>query len=349
MISVIIPVFNNENTIEKCINSYLNQSYKNIEIIIIDDGSKKENAKLYDQISSIHDNVQVYHYKNEGVSAARNHGVGVAKGEYIFFADSDDYADSNMFAEFIQMKEKYNNELIIAGYYFDIVTKSGSIKYVKQSVDSRLICGKENVKCSLVNLWDSSMMYNTWNKLFETNIIKKNNICFQKGKFFNEDREFVREYVNYIDKIYVTDKAFYHYVRERGESVTSKYRYEMLEIRKEELKRLIDYFTKNGIYDSIAKEYVAREHFDRIVGTIESIFHEKNMNKSEKIKEIKRIINDQKTIWCMENCTPKSIKMKVIFDMYKTKNIYVIYIMMYLIYQIEENHTDLFYRLRQTR
>ena len=90
LISIIVPVYNSEKYLEKCISSILNQTYKNIEIIIVDDGSKDKSVEICDNFSKNNKNIKVFHKKNEGVSIARNYGISKAKGDYILFIDSDD-------------------------------------------------------------------------------------------------------------------------------------------------------------------------------------------------------------------------------------------------------------------
>lgn len=346
MVSIIIPVYNNNKTIERCVNSFVEQTYNDFEIIIIDDGSTSDNAKLYDELANRYSEVSVYHYLNEGVSAARNHGIDKAQGDYIFFADSDDYVEANMLEQFIKLQNKYDVDMIIAGYYFDISCEKNVS--VKQAAEEKYLKSQEEIIQNMVSLWDQSMMYNVWNKLFVSNIIKKNEIRFPIGKEFNEDRDFIREYVMFIGSLYITEEAFYHYIREDNQSATEQYRPQMLEIRKEEVEQLNAFFLKLGIYDD-AKEYIVREHFDRIVGSIENVFHA-HMLKSKDVKEeIERIIQDEKTKWAISNVKPKSKKMKVIHFVFKGGNVNTIYLMMKLIYQIKQNNTEVFYKMRQSR
>ena len=119
MVSIIVPVYNTGIAVKKCVDSLIQQSYQDIEIILIDDGSDHETADICDRLEQENDKVIVYHCQNRGVSAARNYGIEKAGGKYIFFADSDDYAESQMLEVMVGTAEKYRMQLIIAGYYFD--------------------------------------------------------------------------------------------------------------------------------------------------------------------------------------------------------------------------------------
>ena len=96
-ISVVVPVYNVEKYLEKCVNSIVNQTYKNLEIILVDDGATDNSGKLCDELAKIDNRIKVYHKENGGLSDARNYGVERATGDYIGFVDSDDYIDAEMY------------------------------------------------------------------------------------------------------------------------------------------------------------------------------------------------------------------------------------------------------------
>lgn len=116
LISIIIPAYNIENYIAKCLDSLLNQTYRNLEIIVVDDGSSDNTGKVIDDYSSKYDNIKVIHKKNAGVSAARNSGIEVASGDYIGFVDGDDTVDEEMFGVLIDNAIKYDADISHCGY-----------------------------------------------------------------------------------------------------------------------------------------------------------------------------------------------------------------------------------------
>lgn len=352
MVSIVIPVYNTGISIKKCVKSMIYQSYQDTEIILVDDGSDYETASICDRLKQEYGNkIFVYHCENKGVSATRNYGIEKAGGKYIFFADSDDYAEPGMLEIMVNMAEEMQAQLVIAGYYFDTPysdKKGSAYVSIAQKMSSLRIETKEDLKEAMVSLWDSSLMYNIWNKLFCLEIIKEKQILFPVGKAFNEDRDFVREYLYHIQTIYVLDDCFYHYIRENELSATDIYRPDMLEIRKEELKRLQHFFHNLGIYDSKAREYVSREHFDRIVATVENMFHSRMSGKEIRC-EIRKIIEDGDTKYVMTYAKPKSRKMKVLYIIFKLKNTGIIFVSMKSIYMLRVKYPVLFYRLRQSR
>ena len=118
LISIIIPAYNIENYIVRCLDSLLNQTYKNLEVIVVDDGSSDNTGKIIDDYASKYENIKVIHKKNAGVSAARNSGIDVANGDYIGFVDGDDTVDKEMFEVLIDNAIKYD-----AIKYMDVLEK----------------------------------------------------------------------------------------------------------------------------------------------------------------------------------------------------------------------------------
>lgn len=352
MVSIVVPVYNTGNSVRKCVESLIHQSYQDTEIILVDDGSDYETASICDRLEQKYsDKISVYHCNNGGVSAARNYGIQKAKGKYIFFADSDDYAEPQMLEVMVKMAEQNQVQLVIAGYYFEtphVNKKKIVYESIAQKIPSIQIGTEEELKNAMVSLWDSSLMYNIWNKLFCLDLIKENQILFPVGKAFNEDRDFIREYLYHIQTSYVIEDCFYHYIRENEMSATDVYRSDMLEIRKEEFKSLKKFFKNLGIYNSISREYVSREHFDRVVGTVENMFHS-SMSAREIRSEIRRITEDDDTKYAMLYAKPKSRKMKVLYVIFKMHITDVVYVVMKCIYLLRVKYPVLFYRLRQSR
>ena len=331
MVSIIVPVYNTGKYIKKCVDSLIHQSYSNIEIILVDDGSDSETALLCDSCAQEDDKITVYHCENRGVSAARNYGIKKAKGKYIFFADSDDYAEPQMLEKMVGIAQRYMVQLVIAGYYFDIpcISKDNqTMESMEQKVPSFEIKSEAELKRTMVFLWDSSLMYNVWNKLFALEIIREN--------------------LRHIQTAYVTQDCFYHYMRGGRGGATEVYRPNMLQIRKEEFKRLRAFFKEWDNYDSAAREYVSREHFDRVAGAAENVFHS-DLDTRKIVCEIRKMVWDEDTRYALAYALPKSLKMKILHLLFKTRSTVLIYTVMRCIYFVKVKYPVLFYRLRQSR
>lgn len=204
-VSIIIPVFNAEKYLSRCIDSVLSQTCPGLELILVNDGSTDQSEEIIN--SFIHDNRIVYlKQKNKGVSTARNLGLSRASGEYIIFVDSDDCLVSETLNKRIAQAEKA--DLLISNYY---QMKDVDVKEKKEYI-------KEERNLSEIEaLWSISPKSNIgyqgylWNKVFRREIIKKNFIQFDPSVAYGEDRLFIGQYITYCKRISLDTEAVYCY------------------------------------------------------------------------------------------------------------------------------------------
>ena len=146
LITVIVPVYNTEKYLNRCVNSIISQIYKNIEIILVDDGSPDNSPKLCDDLASKYNHIRVIHQENAGLSAARNTGIDNAKGKYIAFVDSDDYIEKNMIGRLYQLAEKHSAEVAMLRY-LEVTEKSKSVPVIEK--EEKIYFGEEVQKAFL--------------------------------------------------------------------------------------------------------------------------------------------------------------------------------------------------------
>lgn len=210
LISVVVPVYNVEKYLKKCVASILNQSYKNLEIILVDDGSPDNCPKICDEFSKKDKRIKVIHKKNGGLSDARNAGISVAKGSYITFIDSDDYIEKN-YVEILYNSILVNNSDIAIGSH--VVLYDTGLKIDKSTGDSYVSNTKEILEKILYDEIDIS----AWAKLYKINLFK--NIKYPKGRLF-EDTATTYLLVDSAKSISVISKPIYNYVI-RNTSITN--------------------------------------------------------------------------------------------------------------------------------
>ena len=211
-LSVIIPAFNAENTLERCIKSILRQSFSDYEIIIIDDGSTDSSREISDLYCRRDKRMQVVHQNNSGVSVARNVGINIASGQYIMFVDSDDEIESSFFAEYIEAVEKTNCDIIIGGYTKVSVDESKS----EHRPNKQGIYGKE--------IWEDicrepEQYGYICSKLFKRDIIKKKSLQFRIDMYSQEDFDFCLSYFRYCSKFGFISNAGYQYYYFAGKRI----------------------------------------------------------------------------------------------------------------------------------
>lgn len=204
LVSVIIPVYNIKRYLSECLESVVHQTYKNIEIILIDDGSTDGSGEICDDYDKKYSNIKVFHLKNSGVSAARNYGINQANGDYLTFVDSDDVIDKNMIEKLVNCMELYDIQLAVCSY---------SYMYKDYIIDAHLskvgFLSREQVKNEL--FLTNSIRGFSVNKIFVTDIIKNNNLKFDSKIKICEDLLFVFNYVSYIANAYIFDDSLYYY------------------------------------------------------------------------------------------------------------------------------------------
>lgn len=248
-VSVIIPVYKVEKYLERCVNSVLNQTYENIEIILVDDGSPDNCPALCDEIAAKNDRVSVVHKENGGLSSARLAGFEVANGTFVLFVDSDDYIANNMIEKLVSAIEQNNADLAICGY--NIVVGQQSTQKLLDYQES-LIEGKENVRENYILplIGRSNNKINIPGficiRLFRRSLIQKEFFVSERI-YYKEDHIFDLLYGDYTSKIAVVNEALYSYCFNEN-SLTNVYRENKWEMYKNLFAFNEKYLLERNIY-----------------------------------------------------------------------------------------------------
>lgn len=247
LVSIIIPVYNSEKYLRKCIESVLNQILKNCEIILVDDGSTDHSIDICREYEKNFNNIKVYSQTNVGQGAARNNGMKVAKGNYIGFVDSDDRIDPNMYKSLLEAATVNDCDICICGnekfYKYNDIHDCNKDAIYKIETDNEKI-----LKSFLLQKISSY----SCDKIYKRKLLLKNNIKFPEGYYF-EDINFVLKSLYYSRKIAITEENFYKYLQ-RSDSTTfirSKKHLKDFEVQVNEMFKFIN---KNEIFDSRSLE-----------------------------------------------------------------------------------------------
>lgn len=206
LVSIIIPVYNTERHLEKCLDSIRSQTYSALEILLIDDGSKDTSGIICDQYSEADSRIKVYHVNNVGQSAARNIALQYVKGEYVAFCDSDDYIELDMIEKMITAAQSQQADIVVCGYVREEENGRELKKYSPKTSGRCCLNGKET---AVEVLKDISFFSFLWDKLFRTEIIE--NFRLPVGKIF-EDVATVFELVSKANRVAIVHDTLYHYV-----------------------------------------------------------------------------------------------------------------------------------------
>lgn len=300
-ISVIVPIYNVEQYLDKCVESLVNQTYKNLEIILVDDGTKDKSGEMADLWSIKDERIKVIHKENGGLSDARNAGMKIATGEYITFVDSDDWINYKMYAILINNLEKYNADISVCAvkkvYKEDVVNE-------KQVVNKEEICVFTSEE-ALENLLDEGIFKQTvWNKLYKREVI--DGIYFEFGKI-HEDEFWTYQIFGKCEKIVYTVEQLYYYLQRSGSIMDKPFsmsRLDALEARNNRLNYIKQKFpkleikAKKSLFFSCLYQYQLMLKCEKIVEqrkyeqVIKKYIEYVNFNKDEK-----NILSLKENIW----------------------------------------------------
>lgn len=212
-VSIIIPIYNAETYLAQCLDSLLNQTYENIEIILVNDGSTDGSNEICKQYVQKDSRVRLYFQKNAGVSVARNTGISNSTGNYILFVDSDDWVDKDYVNLMIEKLNKYDS--IICGYTEEYVNE----RFYHKAAESIIT---ENSAIAIKKVINNTYGGYIYNKAFKKEIISKYNIRFHNDIHMCEDMLFVIEYLKKCNNIYVLNKCLYNYRMRKSSAVWQK-------------------------------------------------------------------------------------------------------------------------------
>ena len=237
-VSVIVPVYNVYDYLSKCLDSLVNQTLKEIEIIVVNDGSPDESWKIIDKYAKEYpEKIKAYKKENGGLSDARNYGIKKATGEYIAFVDSDDYVDTEMYKKMYNKAKSGNFDMVVCDLnyvYNDKIVRAYS----------NILSDTTNIKKAMLNIYPAA-----WNKIFKRRFFE--NIEFKKKVWF-EDVEFLYRLLPKIKTIGVVNEPFYQYLQREG-SITKKQDMRIYNYI-DNLNGLVTYYNDNKLYDEYKKE-----------------------------------------------------------------------------------------------
>lgn len=264
LISVIIPVYKCEEYLEKCVNSVFLQTYSNLEVILVDDGSPDCCPQICDELAKRDGRVKVFHKINGGASSARNVGIDNAAGNYICFVDSDDILPKN--AIFDLWQELSNNDCQYAAGICGILNRN---KTKNNITTEKIIDYQENPE-DLLNYITQSGSYSPYSKIYDAEIIKSNNLRYNERLECSEDALFIRQYLFYCHRIVLIPKIVYQYNTDNDNSLSKKFYPEFCFYYSKKIEALEKLVEKLSIPERTKKDFI----FDRAVhGLYISIRH----------------------------------------------------------------------------
>jgi glycosyltransferase involved in cell wall biosynthesis len=289
LISIIVPVYNMESYLDRCMSSILNQTYKNLEIILVDDGSTDSSPKMCDDYAIKDNRIKVVHKENGGLSDARNAGLKIATGNYIGYVDSDDWIELDMYERMYNACVENNAQLAVCRYFREYDDKT-----VDDGTPRIEIFSRDEILRIYITDKDGYMVYNSvWSKLFKRELVE--GVVFPKGRN-SEDIMYTTRALCKLDKAAYIDTCLYHYVIDRKDSIMNVAKTERM--FKDEIpfwREHIDYIRDNVSDDmaDLAVYYFYRRLLCYYIDTADKRLVE--IIKADKLEE-KRIYSKENNI-----------------------------------------------------
>lgn len=300
LISIIVPVYKVEDYLERCVDSIINQSYKNLEIILVNDGSPDNSGKLAEELAKKDERIVVYHKANGGLSDARNYGVAKAKGTYIGFVDSDDYIHKDMYKNLYDLI-KSENTLVAESNVTRIYGNTERPHYEGQPY-RKTISVKEYVREYLTM---EKVYGSVWCKLIDSKLAKES--TFPKGKYY-EDIYYNYDLVQKVDRISITSEAHYYYYIRENSITTEKYSPKQLDLIEilDKLKKYVD-----TAYPDLKEEAFIRQVY-AYLSTFNHMIVEDNYKNIDRFQEIYNFLKENKARVLSSSLAAKNLKLSVL-------------------------------------
>ena len=215
-VSIIVPVYKAETFLSRCIDSILNQEYRDFELLLVDDGSPDSSGEICDTYARNDSRIRVIHQPNSGVSIARNHAIDQARGTYLQFLDSDDWITSDATKLLVRSAEDFQADLVIADFYRVI----GERVSHKGDIDEDEVISREEFAEHMMENPADYYYGVIWNKLYRRELIEKHHLRMNPDISWCEDFMFNLEYIRYATRFYALKTPIYYYVKTKGSLVT---------------------------------------------------------------------------------------------------------------------------------
>ena len=307
-VSVIVPIYNVEKYLDRSVDSLVNQTYENIEIILVDDGTKDSSGKIADRRAKEDSRIKVIHKLNGGLGSARNSGIKEATGEYLLFLDSDDYVDLNTIEELVKEAKK-GYDIVCCG--FDRVDEETKKVYSQEMISmpfDELEINKDTI------LETAFLNPSGWGKLFKKDIIK--DVWFSEDKRAIEDTLFYLEIIPKTKKIKYIKKIMWHYMV-RADSLIMSITEEKANLFESNLVEIKQKYVKAN-YCKEYMDYLAAQVFIHNCISIPSrLYNNKDVNIGKRIKHIKQYMDTNFSSW-------RKLKLKVKGRAVKKLAIYIV-------------------------
>lgn len=341
--SIILPIYNVEKYLRRCVDSIISQNFQDFEIILVDDESPDNCPQICNDLCKSDKRIRVIHKKNEGLGMARNTGINVANGKYIFFVDSDDYILPNLLNDVYHKIEECNPEIVFYG--FKRINSKGRVCYESIPKTKKSVYNGKNQIINEIfpdfistgNEEEKNLSISVCTCCIDTKFLKKNDLKFvSEKKFISEDIYFYMEMFNYLSKISFINEAYYCYCQNQG-SLTSSYktdRFEKLKFFYKTVKEMAKKYDNSQIIEN----RLYGLFISNVMACIKmEVSNRENSTRKKAFKKTKKIYTDDFFEEAINNydCSNKGKGWKLFYYCIKNKKYNLLSYIMLLNYKIK--------------
>lgn len=295
--SVIVPVYNVENYLPRCIDSLLAQNYADLEILLIDNGSNDQSGQICENYAAQFSNITAYHIPNKGVGSARNFGLSKAKGEFICFVDADDYLVGNLFSD-VESQLDSQLDLLVFSYYNSIEKNLSEIDRSAKILPTEGKKDKSDFIALFQELFLTDMMYTVWNKIYRREFLEEHQIVFESYEL-GEDVRFNLSVYQHVNKVFLVKSAYYVYVSGRVDSAMGQYNPNRMNYQLEELGKVDQLMISWNSHDD---QFIDQIKARILMSNIQNISKQK-MSLSKKRHYVEVLCRNQEMIALLKKAT----------------------------------------------
>lgn len=319
-VSIIMPVYNVEDFVRKSIESVINQTFENFELLIVDDGATDNSGKICDEYAKKDERIKVFHKENGGAPEARNVAIEKAKGKYIYFIDSDDWIEKEYIKTMYDLAEKNDADLVVTGFLMEYYQDGKEVIYTT-SCEDKVYKTKEDFRKNAYKYFNNSFLSLACNKLLKREIIINNNIRFPKTKW--DDHHFNMEFLMDVNTVVISSIAMYHWYRSRkgSETMINYNDVKMFEKRLEHYEHVKKLYKHWGVNNKESIDGISCYFIGRAFQCIQELAANENISYKEKREKVKNILYNENTIECLKNAKSLSTKFRILTIPMKMKNI----------------------------
>ena len=332
--SVIVPLYNAESTIKACIDSVLNQTYKDFELIIVDDGSTDKGGEICDAYALENDKIKVIHKQNGGAGKARNIGISLSKGEYILFLDADDEWESSL----LKSLEEYSSDVITFGYKIDYGQKIVTKKIINESEELNVL--------NAVRILENQGAFNVvWNKAYKREILKSSSFPQENSC---EDLIYNCRIFKNVKTVAILSSILYVYNRKEDITLANRYDKNLNENILKAKEERLSLYKEIGFVGEEAEKLFALKYIGYEFSKIPNIFRKNNgLKAKEKFKELKKIIKNKESKKYFKKVKVQGFYKKLLKFHVLTKTAVLAYINFSFMFFIRNNMTGLYKKFRR--